>query len=114
MGKSLRISADEAANPDQAQQRLAEAQAHLDKFLKDNPDHTEAAGALGALGDIASQRGQLMIKQARAASDKTKQADYFKNARGALEEARPRFRQSVERYQARLRDLMTPEAVRKD
>src|SRR5262245_46319357 len=89
LGKSLRISADDAANLDQDQKRLADALVHIDRFLKDNPDHPAAAQALESLGDIATQRGQLLIKQARATTDKAKQAEHFTSARAALEEARP-------------------------
>jgi tetratricopeptide (TPR) repeat protein len=116
MGKSLRIAADEAPNADQTQKRLADALAHIDKFLKENADHPAAAEALAALGDISMQRGQLLIKSARNATDKTKQGELFTNARAAFEESRPRFVQSVERYQSYLRELLpaAPETPKKD
>jgi hypothetical protein len=116
LGKSLRVSADEAANADQAHRRLADALVHIDSFLKDNPDHPAAADALGALGDIATQRGQMLIRSARAATEPAKQEEQFASARAALEEARPRFQQSVDRYQSYLRELMPApaEPPRKD
>src|SRR5262245_25671831 len=55
LGKSIRISAEEAANSDQSQKRLAEALGHINKFLNENADHPAAADALGSLGDIATQ-----------------------------------------------------------
>jgi tetratricopeptide (TPR) repeat protein len=107
-GKSMRISAAEAANSDQSQKRLADALTHIDKFLKENADHPAAADALSSLGDIATERGRILIKLARATSDTTKQQEYFANARVALEEARPRFAESIERYSTELRAL-TPQ-----
>ncbi len=112
-GNSLRVAADEAANSEIADQRLADSQAHLDKFLQEHADHPAAVEAQNALGDIASLRGQLLIRQARTSSDKKKQEEQYKKARAALEQARPWFAKSVEGYQARLRQLAPAPATKK-
>jgi hypothetical protein len=106
LGKSLRVSAEEAANADQTQKRLADALAHIESFLKENADHPAVAEALGAQGDIATQRGQLLIRSGRTVTDKARQAEFFANARAALEVARSPFTQSIERYQTDLRELL--------
>src|SRR5262245_3551264 len=43
LSRSLRIAVAEAFNAGEADQRLAKAQSHLDKFLKEHPDHPEVA-----------------------------------------------------------------------
>ena len=52
MSKSLRGSATRALNAKDFEESMNSAQQHLDKFLKENPNHPEAVNALVSAGDV--------------------------------------------------------------
>ena len=56
LSRSYRVAVGEAFNAAEAEQRLAKAQTHLDKFLKEHPNHAELARAIESWGDIALDR----------------------------------------------------------
>ena len=69
LSRSYRAAVAEAFNAAEAETRLAKAQSHLDKFLKEHPEHAEVARAMESWGDIGLDRGLERIRQAAATKD---------------------------------------------
>lgn len=69
------------------EQRQGQAQAYLDKFLKEHPKDPRAATAISFWGDVALQRGQQLLAQARRADDKAQRNELIGQARTAMAEA---------------------------
>jgi tetratricopeptide (TPR) repeat protein len=109
MSKSLRGSANRAFNPKDFEEQMAEAQKHLDKFLKENPTHAEAVTALVSSGTFSIDRALQHLRAGKAASDKGEKAKHQAEARKALDEARPRLKQAVETLQKRFAEAPVPE-----
>lgn len=89
-----RMSADATLN----QQRLVQAQAYLDKFLKDHPNHPRAATAIASWGDTALDRGRQLLTSARRIADKAQKASAIAEARSSLQEAGRRLGQATEMF----------------
>ncbi len=86
------------STPPKPQTRMAKAQTHLDKFLKEHPDHAEVARAMESWGDITLDRASSNCGLPTACKDTAQQQKYRTAARAALEEARPRFVDATGRY----------------
>lgn len=97
MARSLRIAAEETPNNDLKQKYVVEAQAFLDKFLKDHATHDEAAAAQLTSGDISLFRAQNLLRP--ALRDKNKR-DTLPEARKLLEEAHAKYEKAVVMYKA--------------
>ena len=100
MARSLRIAAEQTPNVDVQQQQIVQAQQFLDKFLKEQVDHPEAAAAQLTSGDISLFRGQSALRIAMR--DKTKRDALLPEARKLLEEARPKYEKAAGMYKARV------------
>lgn len=100
MAKSLRLAVRETPNVDLQQKLLLDAQQFLDKFLKENPTHDEAAAAQSTSGEMSLYRAQTAIRT--ATRDKTKKDTLIPEARKLLEEARPKFQSAADLYKARI------------
>lgn len=105
LSRSYRAAVAEAFNAAEAEARLAKAQAHLDKFLKEHPDHPEVARAMESWGDIALDRALEHIRAAARLKDAAEKQKHRTAARAALEEARPRFVDATARYGERFAAL---------
>jgi len=107
MSKSLRGAAGRAYGRQDFDQRMSDAQKHLDQFLKAKPDHVEAISALVSSASFSVDRALQYLRLAKGleAKDKEAKAKYLADARTSLEEARPRFAKAVEQFQARLAAL---------
>ena len=103
MAQSLRLSVRETPNVDVQQKLLLDAQQFLDKFLKENPTHDEAASAQSTSGEISLFRAQSAIRT--ATRDKTKKDALIPEARKLLEEARPKFEKAAALYKTRIDDI---------
>jgi hypothetical protein len=108
MANSLRVAAIETVNADDAAERIVAARACLDKFVSEHAEHPEAAAAFITYGEISLTRGESLLRKAKATTAKVAQEALLVEARGAFEEARPRFARAVELYQARLKGLHAP------
>ncbi len=100
MARSLRIAAKETPNTDLQQKYIVEAQAALDKFLKEQANHEEAASAQMTSGDISLFRAQNALLV--GLRDKTKKDTLIPEARKLLGEARPKFEKAVTMYKERV------------
>ncbi len=100
MARSLRIAAERTPNVDVQQQQIVQAQQFLDKFLKEQANHAEAASAQLTSGDISLLRGQSALRIAMR--DKTKRDTLLPEARKLLEEARPKYEKAASMYKARV------------
>ncbi len=105
LSRSYRVAVAEAFNAAEAEQRLAKAQTHLDKFLKEHPDHPEVARAMESWGDIGLDRGLQRIRLAAATKDKAQKEKHLAAARADFELARPRFVDATTRYLAQFTKL---------
>jgi tetratricopeptide (TPR) repeat protein len=105
LSRSYRIAVSESFNPAEAEARLAKAQAHLDKFLKEHPNHPEVPRAMDSWGEIALDRALSRIRQAGATKDSAQKEKYFVAARPDLAEARTRFAEATARYLERFAQL---------
>ncbi len=106
LSRSYRSAAAEAYNADEAQARMAKAQSHLDKFLREHPDHAEVARAMESWGDLALDRALEHLRIANTMKDPAVKQQQMQAARAALEEARPRFVDATERYHDRFQAIM--------
>jgi hypothetical protein len=100
MARSLRIAANETPNTDLQQKYIVDAQASLDKFLKEQPTHEEAASAQMTSGEISLFRAQNALRV--GLRDKAKKDTLIPEARKLLGEARPKFEKAVTMYKERL------------
>ena len=100
MARSLRIAADETPNTDLQQKYIVEAQTSLDKFLKEQANHEEAASAQKTSGDISLFRAQNALRV--GLRDKTKKDTLIPEARKLLGEARPKYEKAVAMYKERV------------
>jgi len=100
MARSLRVAASETPNVDLQQKHILEAQQSLDKFLKENANHEEAASAQMTSGDISLFRAQNALRT--ALRDKTKKDALIPDARKLFGEARPKYDQAATMYKNRI------------
>lgn len=100
LARSLRVAANETPNVDLQQKYILEAQQALDKFLKEQADHEEAASAQMTSGDISLFRAQKTLLTAQR--DKTKKETLIPEARKLFGEARPKYEKAVTMYKDRI------------
>jgi hypothetical protein len=109
--KSLRISATETVNADEAAQRLASAATYLQKFLKEHSSNPETPGAYFAFGEIATSRAQRALEVAQGRSDLVEREARITEGRNLLDEARKQFAAAADGYDKQLKALLaTPDA----
>jgi hypothetical protein len=102
---------------EEAEKMAADSQKHLEKFLKEKPDHPAAVSAMVTWGDLSMDRAMKQLRQARALEDKEKEqaAKHLTDARTALGEAEKQLKQAVAKFQARLVAMpKVPEATGKN
>ncbi len=107
MSKCLRGAANRAYDAKQAAEWMDRAQAHLDKFLKEKPNHPDAVAAMVSGGSFAVDNALRLIRDAKAAAEKDKNqaAKLMADGRARLAQARKRFddaRQTLERRRAEI------------
>ncbi len=107
MSKSLRGAANRAYDAKQAAEWMDRAQTHLDKFLKEKPQHPEAVAAMVSGGSFAVDNALRLIRDAKAIAqkDKAQAAKLLGEGRARLAQARQRFddaRQTLERRRAEI------------
>ena len=90
MSKSLRAAANEAFDAREHEQLMEESQTHLTKFIKEKPDHPDFLAAVTLWSDFPVKHALQLIRAAKAAADKDKQAVLLNEARAALSEVRRR------------------------
>ena len=105
---SLRVAATkEAYSPEQTKKRLEEAKVYLEKFLKANPDHPAVGRALLSTGDVAVERAQQKLVQAKLTKEKAEQTKSYGEVRSILSsEAEPVFLDAFNRFKVRYKDLL--------
>ncbi len=101
MSRSYRAAVAEAFNAAESKSRMQKAQTHLDKFLKEHPDHPEVARAMESWGDIELDRGLERVRQAVNTRDAGRKEQYLAAARDDFAKAAPRFADATERYYQR-------------
>jgi hypothetical protein len=106
MARSLRVAANETPNVDLQQKYTLDAQQSLDKFLKEHPNHEEAAAAQMTSGDISLFRAQNMLKI--ALRDRNQKDTLIPEARKLFAAARSKYLEAEKLYKARI------DAVRAD
>ncbi len=110
MSKSLRGSANRALNAKEFEELMNGAQSHLDKFLKENPNHTEAVTAMVSWGTFSIDRALQQLRAARqSGTDQAEKERHLAEARKSLEEAKPRLKQAAETLWKRLEATPVPE-----
>ncbi|MGD0382377.1 MAG: hypothetical protein ABSA77_02570 [Thermoguttaceae bacterium] len=110
MSKSLRSAARDARdayNVEDSESLMREAEKHLTKFLREKPDHPEASEARAMWADFSMDKALKNLRSAQTNVDKKQKEKLLDDARTALGEARVRFKQAEEKYQAEL-DAMQP------
>ncbi len=113
MAKSLRgIAASRAFDAKDREELAKKAQDHLDKFLKEKPGHPEAGSALLSAGTFTVDRAMQHLRAAKLLGDKDPQekAKHLTDARAFLEQARPRFRQAIQKFEAQRAAAKAPPA----
>lgn len=102
MHYALKASVGEAYQAKERADRQQRAQEHLDKFLKEHPNHPAAAGASESAGEAALAKGAEQLAAARLLKDKQQQTAALSEARKAFEAARPSFTTAAKLYAQQL------------
>jgi hypothetical protein len=97
-----------SADPKQAEQRMNQAQAYLNKFAKEHPRHPRAAGAVAFKSELALQRGQEMLAGARRIPDAARRATLLAGARPGLIEASKTLEDTLPAFRKSLAELPPP------
>ncbi len=105
MSKSLRASATRAFDAKDFERLMGEAQTHLNKFLKEKPDHPAAVSAMVSWGNFTMDRALNYLRAGKANKDKQARAAQLQQARDALMDARPKFEKAIPKFQAQLAAL---------
>lgn len=75
------------SDPKLSEHRLGQAQAFLNKFAKDHPNHPRAASATAFRAEVTMQRGQELLAGARRIPDPARRTTLLVSARPAFAEA---------------------------
>jgi TolA-binding protein len=118
MSRSLRAASKTAFDAKEAEEWVAQSQKYIEKFIKENPTHPEAVTATFSVGEFAMDRALNLLRAARAIpnkeENKEQKAKVLGEARAALEEARPKFKEASDKYRAKLASLPpVPEKITK-
>ncbi len=105
LSNCLRAAAGEAITPEESKKRLAKAQEHLDKFLKEYPKHPEVAGALQAAGNFEFQRGLELLSSAKGNGEKNEQDRLAEESRKAFAAARTRLKEAATFFEKQMNDI---------
>ena len=111
MARCLQVAALATPNVDLQAKYVLDAQASLDKFLKDHADHPEAASAQMTSGEISLFRAQTVLKT--ALRDKTKRDALLPEARKLLEEARPKYEKAVAMFKVKVDESQAEKGAKK-
>jgi hypothetical protein len=111
MGKSLRSAAADAYNSEESESLTRQAEKHLNAFLREKPDHPRAREAGAILAGFYLDRALKNLRAAQTGGDRKQNAELLDAARAALGEARTRFKQAEEKFQAEL-NAMPPSPKR--
>lgn len=88
----------EQKNPEVALATLNKAQLFLEQFLKANPNHAKAAKASAESAVVLQTRGKVALMQARSPSNVVKKAEYMKQAKDYLGQAKAMYLAASEKY----------------
>ncbi len=88
---------------------MAEAEKHLNKFLKEKPKHPQAVSAMVAWGNFLLDRGTQLLRTAPSLGDKEKKQAYA-DAQKLIQDAKPKYLDAAKKFQARLAAIRVPEA----
>ncbi|WP_254510529.1 tetratricopeptide repeat protein [Anatilimnocola floriformis] len=103
--KSLKVAANEAYNLEQKNQRIAESEKLLEKFLKEFPDHPAAAPALLGQADTLLEQAQMSLGLSRATRVDAEKAELCKKAREQFTEAAGQLTQIEKKLKTRIDGL---------
>lgn len=79
---------------------LGKAEAAFRKFLKDNPEHPQAAFVNSSLGSLLFERARSLVWDAEAPSNLDKRPEMQKQARALIDQAEKIFQTSHDQYEA--------------
>ncbi len=85
-------------NPETQAAQLDQAQASLEKFLKDSPNHALTAVASTELGRIMLGKAQVLIWRSRSPSNAENRVKFQQDARGLIKQARDIFKKAHDAY----------------
>jgi tetratricopeptide (TPR) repeat protein len=104
MAKSYRAAAADAFDDNERERLMAESQRYSDKFVKEKPEHPEAAAAMAGSATFLVGRAVQLISQAKSveATDKDQRDNYMADARASLADARMTIEQSQKMFKDRL------------
>ena len=84
--------------PEDRDQFLSRAETNLQKFLRENPNHEQAAFANATLGELLFDRARTLIWQADAESDPQKRSALQGQARTVIAQAEEIYKKAREQY----------------
>jgi tetratricopeptide (TPR) repeat protein len=113
IAKSMRGAASRAYNAKDASQLISKAQEHLNKFLKEKPEHPESGNAMVSLAASIMDDALENLRNSKAATDKAEQAKLFAAARAGIAEARSKFRTAADKIMIRIKALPPLPAIPK-
>jgi tetratricopeptide (TPR) repeat protein len=104
MSKSYRAAAADAFDENEKEQLMAESQRYSEKFIKEKPEHPEAAAAMAGSANFLTSRALQLIRQAKnaEATDKDQRDNYLADARASLADARMNIEQAQKMFKDRL------------
>ena len=91
IGKSLMIGAELLTDLGKRQEHLQEARKYLDKFIREQPQHSRIADAHLDLAQLLVERGRLALLHANNPNNQDRRLQFQQEARGFMDDARKSF-----------------------
>lgn len=116
LSKCYRGQANRAYDAKEFEALMADAQKHLDKFLKENAGHPEAVTASFSWANFSVDRALQHLRVAQSLTEKKDakvQEEHYGEARKGLIDAKPRFKQAIPKFLERVRALPPAPATAK-
>lgn len=100
---TLLSSAAATKSPEKQTEQLDQALAYLDQFVKDSPEHPQAADANTERAQILLGKARVEIAQSRAPANQGNRAEYQTKARALIVRARDVFQKAFEQHDAAMK-----------
>jgi len=104
---TLLASAANTRSPEKQIEQLDQAIAYLEQFVKESPDHPQAANANTERAKILLGKARVENAQSRVPANQGNRAEYQKRARTLIGSARDVFKKAAEQHEAAMKKFGT-------
>ncbi len=100
---TLLSSAAASRSPEKQVEQLDQALAFLDQFVKESPEHPQAADANTERAQILLGKARVEIVQSRSPANQGNRSEYQNKARGLIAKAREVFKTALDQHEAAMK-----------